>query len=427
VAKVAPVLWKHKTDAAGHHPIWLRFNDAHRSLYASLGVAVHPRFWNERQGRVRKGHPHADRINGLIQRRLGQAEEERLRLLTEGEPVTAEALKAAVAPSVTAGPAPCFLRYTRAYLEGVERRGNVGRFKKEGAVMNKLEEFASAPLPFERITPNFLRDYEAHLLGELKNKASTAQSNLNIIRTHYRRAVKEGVVPRESDPFLVYSPPKAQRPERHKLSDRELAAVEALDLGGSGPSAPLIARVRDAFLFALYAAGMRFADVARLECGDLREETTDEGARALRLTYTMGKTGKRASLRLVSSAERIARAYLVDAEGRPKAPNTFLFPMLEGYDLSTPRGQLNAVASQNALHNKYLSEIADRAKVSGHLSFHVARHSFADLARRRGWDVYAISKALAHGQLATTEGYLAGFDGELLDRRLSELFGGQDG
>ena len=97
--------------------------------------------------------------------------------------------------------------------------------------------------------------------------------------------------------------------------------------------------------------------------------------------------------------------------------------MLEIGDLADPKAEWNAIGKQNALVNKYLRKLAEQAEVGGTLSFHVARHSFADLARRRGWDVYAISKALAHSGLAITERYLAGFDGELVDARMDELFG----
>ena len=426
MAKVVPILWPHQPNADGHSPIWLRFTDTHRTLYSSLGVYVHPRFWNERERRVRKGHPHTDRINQLITRRLAQAEDERLRLLTEGEPVTAEALKAAVAPQSGAAAPVCFLRYARTYVEEVGRRGNVGRYKREATVLNKLEDFAGSPLPFAKVTPQLLRAFETYLVSEppagLGNKASTVQGNMKVLRLHFRRAMKEGVVAREADPFFVYSPPKAERPNRHKLTERELTAVEALDLGGSGSAAPLIARVRDAFLFSLYSAGIRFADTARLRCGDVTEETDEEGRGYLRLRYAMSKTGKRMSLRLIPQAERIARAYLVDRKGREKSSDAFLFGMLDGYDLSTPKDAWNAVGAQNALHNKYLREIGKRAKVAGKLSFHISRHSFADLARRRGWDVYLISKSLGHGGLHTTEHYLAGFDGELVDRKMGELF-----
>ena len=416
MARYTPVLWKHKPQPNGHYPIWLRFSDRHRTLYASLSVAIHPRFWNEAKNEVRKGHPHAENINSLIQARLSDVEAERLRLLRERKPVTAEALKAAVAPAgVTAQ--SCFIAYAREKLAEVERHGNINRFKKEGAVLNKLEAFAGTPLPFDRLTPAFLRKFEGHLIEELGNKASTVQSNLSTLRAHYRRAMRDEVIPREADPFVVYSPPKAERPERQRLTEAELARIERLELGGTGPAAPMIARVRDAFLFSLFCAGIRFGDVATMKVHNLTEE-----AGGLRLSYRMSKTKKRATLRLIPQAERIARVYMMTEEDKPKGADDFLFPMLQRYDLTSPRKLANAISAQNALANKYLKKIAAQARVEGTVSFHIARHSFADLARKRGWGIYEISKALAHSGLDITERYLAGFDDELVDSKMSTLF-----
>ena len=420
MAKASVVLWTHKTNADGHHPVWLRFCDARRTLYASLGVSVHPRFWNGRQRRVRKGHPHADRINELIRKRVEAAEDERLRLLTAGEPVTAERLKAALAPApAEAGPG-CFLRYVEAFLDTLARSGKVAREKRERVVVGKLRAFsapAGGPLPFGKLTPAFLRDFEAHLVSEHKNTASTVHANMGVVKNHFRRAIREGVVPRESDPFHAYVPPRIERTERPKLSDKELAAIETLDLGRGGPDGPLVARVRDYFLFSLYAAGVRFGDVARF-----RRSAVVEDGDSVRLAYTAGKTGKRAGVMLPEPAVRILRPYLVGADGKPKGPEDFLFPILDGYDLSTPRKEHAAVSAQNALANKYLKRVAERAGVRCNLSFHVARHSFADLARRRGWNVYDISKALRHSSLAVTERYLAGDDSAALDAKVTALF-----
>jgi len=416
MARYTPLLWKHKPQPNGHFPIWLRFSDSDRTLYASLGVNVHPRFWNEAKREVRKGHPQSEGINSLIQARLNQVETERLRLLREGEPVTAEALKDALSPPERSTQL-CFLAYAREKLAEVERRGNINRVKKEGGTLNKLEAFAGSPLPFGRITPGFLRKYEAHLIENLGNKPSTVQANVSTLRAHYRRAVRDEIVPQESDPFVVYSPPKAEKPERHKLTADELARIEVLQLGGSGPAAPFIARVRHAFLFSLYGAGIRFADVAKMRVGNIKED-----ADGLRLAYRMGKTGKRSSLRLVPKAEAIVRPYMFDETGKAKTLDDYLFPMLEGRDLSTPRKLVNAISAQNTLHNRALKSIAEKADVSGKLSFHIARHSFADLARKGGWDVYEISKALAHSGLNVTEHYLAGFDNELVDSKMSTLF-----
>lgn len=452
MAKASAVLWTHKTDADGRHPIWLRFTDTRRTLYLSLRVSVAPRFWNDRDSRrpVRKGHPHADEINGLIATRLAVVEAERLRLLTAGEPETAEALKAAL--TVQAKEAdPCFLRYVEDFLVGVEKAGNVQRVDKEGGVIAKLRAWlagvpsgaalraldgparataekkaAAARLPFSRLTSSLLRDYTAHLTGDLGNVASTVQSNMNVLRLHVRRAMRDRIVTRDADPFFNYSPPRAVRVERARLTAEEIQRIEALDLGERGPAGTLTARVRDAFLFALYAAGVRFGDLARLRVGDVQRAAGGEGA--LRLAYTAGKTGKRTSASLVGPAVRIVAPYLVRPDGTPKDAGDLLFPILDGgqggaaYDLSTPRGMDRAVASQNALHNKTLKRIGALAEVRSTLSMHVARHSFADLARRDGWSVYDVKQALRHSSVAVTEQYLAGFDSEALDKQIAALF-----
>ena len=341
-------------------------------------------------------------------------------MLTEREPVTAEALKLAIRTQ-KASPSQCFIKYCRALVED-QRKGNFGRYKRESTVLNKLEAFSGSPLPFKKITPQFLSSFEKHLVEELGNKASTIQTNLSVVRAYFRRAIRESLIPSESDPFHTYAAAKSNRPERPKLSASELVKIERLDLGGIGPSAPLIARVRDTFLFSLYGAGIRFADLARLRRADIADDLDEEGRPCLRLTYTMGKTGKPVSFRLMPKAEAIARAFFVDERGLAKPGEAFLFPVLTGYDLSTPQRTWNALSAQNALANKYLRKIADQAGISCRLSFHIARHSFADLARKKGWDVYAISKALAHSGLAVTERYLAGFDSELIDAKMAQLF-----
>ena len=423
MATVTPILRTSKRRADGHAPIWLRFADAQRTVYASLGVHIHPRFWNDRKNEVRKGYEHTDRLNALIARRLSDVEDERLRLLTEREPVTAEALRAIVQATPLPAESACFLAYIDTFLETVRRGGNVRRYRKERAVVAKLEEFAGRPLTFERLTPHLLREFEAHLIGVKKNKASTSKAGMGVLSLHYRRAIREGVVSRESDPFFSFKPRRIKKPDRPKLSVDQFRALTSLDLGTPGESAPLLARTRDLFAFALYAAGVRFGDAVHLRLSNLSED----GGR-MRLSYVMGKNDKRMAVLLVPEAEAIARAYSVRADGTPKAGSDLLFPNLDGYDLSTPEGDTGAVSSQNAVTNKNLKALAVLAKIKGPdgkpfpLTFHIARHSFADIARKAGWDTYAISKALGHSGLQITEHYLSGFDGEALDGGLAALF-----
>lgn len=426
MAKVTPVLWTHKPNLVGHAPIRLRFSDARRDLYASLGVAVHPRHWNAKTLRVRKSHPDAEDINALIVSRLAAAGKAQLALLNTDQAVTAESLQAALAPAGKRGRPACFLRYVEEFLDDLETAGKIARVRRERVVVGKLRAYAAprgGALPFEALTPALLRGFEGYLVGKKENKASTVHANLGTVKNHYRRAIREGVVARESDPFHAYTPPQVERTERAKLSDKELAAIEALDLGERGPGGSMLSRVRDVFLFALYASGTRFGDVARLRRRNVVEE---DGA--LRLGFTAGKTGKRSGLLLPEPAVAVLAPYLVGVDGEAKGPDNFLFPILDAgpsgkpYDLSTPKGEHAAVSSQNAVHNKYLKEIARRAGIQCVLTMHVARHSFADLARRRGWSVYDISKALRHSSLSVTERYLAGSDPDAMDALIKTLF-----
>lgn len=426
MAKVTPVLWTHKLNRDGHAPIRLRFSDTRRDLYASIGVAVHPRHWNAAALRVRRSHPDYEEINALIVGRLAVAEKARLALLNGGQTVTAEALKSAVAPTGTRGRPSCFLLYVETFLDDLEAAGKIARVRRERVVVGKLRAYATprgGKLPFDALTPAFLRGFEGYLVAKKGNKASTVHANLGTVKNHYRRAIREGLVSRESDPFHAYTLPQVERPERAKLSDAELAAIESLDLGERGPNGTLLARVRDTFLFALYASGTRFGDVARLRRRDITEE--DGG---LRLGFTAGKTGKRSGVLLPEPAVAVLAPYLVHADGTPKAPDDFLFPILstgpagKPYDLATPKGMHAAVSSQNTVHNKYLKEIARLAEVRCTLTMHVARHSFADLARRRGWSLYDISKALRHSSVVMTERYLAASDSDALDEEIRKLF-----
>jgi integrase/recombinase XerD len=416
MATVRAVLWKQKRNARGQHPIWLRFADASRSVYAALGVYVAPGYWNPKAERVRKTHPLADEINTLIEARLADAERERLRLLTAREVVTAEALKNAVAGR---GHSECFLEFARAFLDDVERQGNVQRVRVERAFLAKLEAFAGAPLPFRRLTPAFLDRFTAWMLTERKNKASSVQRGINVLRLHYNRAVRHGVVSGTDSPFLAYKPPKVERPERTRLTAAQVAAIEALDLGPRGPHGSSRAKARDLFLFSFYTRGTRFADVVQLRRRDVtREEGEGDGGAVYRLRYRMGKTRRRVAVLLVPQALAIIEPYLQ----RAGEPGGYLFDTLDGAMVDTPHGLNAALINTNRTTNRRLEEIAKAAGIEAPLTYHCARHSFADLARRSGWSVYDISKGLGHGGIAVTAGYLADLDAEALDERMRGLF-----
>ncbi len=422
MAKVTPVLWKHKRTADGLFPIWIRVADRYRTLYHSLGEAIEARHWNPNAHRVRKSHPVADDLNALIQDRLAVAQAERVRLRRAGEPITAEAIKAALVGAEPEALAGDYLAYADRHVAALKARGQIREHLRQKAVLTKLRAYVRGALPFERITPRLLKEYETHLLA-YGNIASTVNSNFRVIRTILYAAIREGHLPQEKNPFFRFTLVRPGSPDRAKLTAEQVAAMEAVDLGGRGETAPPVAQARDCFLFSFYAAGARFSDVASMKCGNITVAEAPDGTTETMVSYTMGKTGKRITVRLSPAGAAIVRAYAVRADGTPKEPGDYLFPLFDRYDVSTPQGFVNASGSQNVLVNKRLKAVAKHVEAAGtpmpeKLTFHIARHTWADLARKSGRDVYEISRGMAHSGLGMTERYFAKGGGDVVNGEL---------
>lgn len=394
MATVRAILWKHKTNRDGLHPIYLRIEAGGRTRYRSLKKYVSKSQWNDGSGSVRKGHPNATKINALIKRQVGDATDELLNLELEGEEITAGKLKKRLAKRENGEQEeePDFHAYADQIADQFERQGKIYSARRYRSICGKVEALTGRPFPFTGVTPAFLREYETHLIEVYENAVNTVASNMRCIRAVLYRAIKDGLLDQGANPFFQYQI-KTERPDRERLSIDQVLAMEAIDL----EEGSLIWHVRNYWLFSFYCGGVRFADVATMRC-----ENVADG----RLEYTMRKTGQKKAMKLVPQAAKIVQHYRSDG---------YLFPMLRGYDVSTRKKLINAIAAQNALVNKYLKKIAKRAEINADLSFHVSRHSFADIVRRSGWDVYKISKALGHSDLAVTEHYLAQFDAEGLD------------
>lgn len=80
------------------------------------------------------------------------------------------------------------------------------------------------------------------------------------------------------------------------------------------------------------------------------------------------------------------------------------------------------VSAKNALINKYLKKIAEKAEIDKPLSMHISRHSFAHIAQESGVESSAIKNILGHSNLATTERYMGSFDTTKTDETLRNVF-----
>jgi len=408
-AKVTPVLWTQKRNKKGLSPIYLRIEANDRRRYVSLRTFIRDSHWNDKARRVRKSHPQCNEINNLISQRIAEAESEIVKLHTEREAVTTEVLKEVLTPEPLKDDTDFFV-FADSIVDDLERRGKLYTHKRYKSICKKFKDFCGPTLPFEEITPKLLRDYETHLINKFNNKPSTVASNFIAIRAILYRAIKEGKFQQGINPFFQFKISRGKT-KRDKLNLSELQAIEALRL----VEGSLIWHVRNYFLFSFYCAGIRFGDVAKLKHSNIVRDGD-----IMRLSYEMSKTGATKTIKLLDQATAILAEYVIEEAG---SNDSYLFPILQRYDTSTPKKLLNAISAQNTLVNKYLKKIAQQAGIPCKLSFHVSRHSFADIARQKGWGVYLISKALGHSSIKVTESYLKGFDTGALDEQMDQLFG----
>ncbi|OZC04035.1 tyrosine-type recombinase/integrase [Rubricoccus marinus] len=397
-----------KTRPNGEAPVWIRVTHARRSrFYTGTGVEVKPADWNDVKKKVRGGHALSTAFNATLSDLLNRAQTAAL---------SADSAEAVIAAIDGAGAASLSDFFDR-YLERLARGAQVWEGKKYRTLRRKLSDALGWPLTWGALTPDRLDAFAAYMRTEEGNGTNTVRKELERLRRLARLAIREGDLEPGGDPFLRFKMPKSAPVSRRRLSPGDVQRLLALGPADGVADGTRLAATRDLFALQYYGAGVRISDALRL---------TPENVAGDRLTYTMMKTEHAQSVRLPPAALRVARRLASgvearDARGRARY-GRYLVPLLKPGDDADPVGVRRRIASASTQVNKLLKELARLAGLDPTgLSSHVARHSFADFARQSG-DLYAVSKALGHTDLKTTQAYLSSFDRDAVDSLTDSLW-----
>jgi integrase/recombinase XerD len=212
--------------------------------------------------------------------------------------------------------------------------------------------------------------------------ASSAGRTLVAVRGFHRFLALEGEV--DTDPAGAVSPP---RPPARLPKAIGIEEVERLLAAASVGDTPAALRDR-ALLEVLYGAGARISEAIGLDVDDI---DTHEGVVRL-----FGKGSKERLVPLGSYAAQALSAYLV--RGRP---------VLAAKGKGTPAVFLNHRGSRLSRQSAWsvMRATAERANLTGHLSPHTLRHSFATHLLDGGADVRVVQELLGHASVTTTQIY----------------------
>jgi len=326
-----------------------------------------------------------------------------------------------------------FLQYAKQRTSDILNEGGHRNYKKYNGFINKLESFINSnkkqELLFVELTAAFLSKFEA-FLHTLKNERNpeaklhpnTIAINLNIFKSIINRAVEvDKLIKPEQNPFLGYKYTREVSTTKEKLNESEIEIIEKLEL----KEGSLMWHCRNYFLFSFYLAGIRAGDLIQLRWCNI----TGDG----RLEYRMAKTKKDRSIYLHDKAMDILQHYYKE----DSKPTDFIFPLLDSkaqyakavtaeQKVTLPPDMImklnDIVSAKNALINKYLNLMATEAKIDKHISMHIARHSFAKIAKDNNIDNNHLKNLLGHSNIKITETYMGNFETQETDNVMASIF-----
>lgn len=394
-------------------PLYLRITHNRKTRDIPMEIYLKESEWDRKNERVRRSHLRTKKLNNYLIRRKIQAQNLLLDLKAENRILTINEIKEVIVKGGVEEDQRIdederdFFEFYEDIRSDFKRKGSYQRWKNYGTVLNKLKGFWDKKrLTFEQIDVGFLRKFEVHLMDEHGNNPNTVKNNMKKIRKVYNDAIREGLVSRDLYPFRDYKMP-SNPVTKTKLSTDEIRKIEKVKT----KKGTRLWDSQNLFLFAYYCRGMRFRDTINLKWKNIKED---------RLIYTTSKSGKRISMKLMPQAKKILSCYGSKGEDNQ---DHYIFPFLDHRkDYSDATYYEGQVTSKNALVNKYLKKLQKKAKIEENLSFHISRHSFAQLAHENDLRLTEIQELLGHSDIKTTMTYIKSLGEDHLDSTVEGLF-----
>jgi len=409
---------KDRAESNGYAPVRFRVSHSGKRKFVSLDLDILASKWNEDRQRVTRSHPNAACINARLSEVESVAQTVLSDLQARGEVLTAGRIQQRIKAELFETEEEeeegyrDFISFAWDELEAYRRRGKLTTARHYRTGVRKLLDFLEhgtgrdredIVLPFDKLTVSLIREFRNYMYDVRGNAANTVGKTLTQIRTLWNSAKKEGHV--DHSPWTQITIDSAPS-QKDKLDFEEIEALEEVDL----PDGSREQRALDYFLFAYYAGGMRFSDVATLQRKHL------SGGR---IQYKMKKTSEAAGVPIVDKATDILDRY----DDRPKKLKARVFPILDRYDdLNDEEEFQKAIESRNVRVNAWLKDVQSKAGIETHLTFHLARHSAAWKLYREMGDIYKVKRILGHSRVEVTEQYLKGFPDTEMDDEYRDVF-----
>lgn len=300
------------------------------------------------------------------------------------------------------------LGFSEALALEKERWGCIRTARAYRTVVRGLIRFNNGKdIPLVEVNSRLIKDFELSLirLGKMPNTVSYYMRNLRAI---YNRAVLEKkIIKRYAENHFSGVSTGVYKTTKRALSLNDIKALHEIDFGsllrkesfGSESYKHLnsLYICQRLFFFCFFSRGMCFVDLVHLKRENIRGGI---------IRYRRKKTGTYIEIRITPAMQGIIDSFSREVEG-----SSYIFPILRD------NGQDKRLQYESALHtqNERLKRLALLAGLNKPISTHVARHSWATVAKQQNIPLSVISECLGHSCEKTTQIYLGLIENSLLD------------
>ncbi|MFK7806174.1 MAG: phage integrase SAM-like domain-containing protein, partial [Saprospiraceae bacterium] len=369
MASLAKIQRLDKKNKKGEAPIYFRIIKNRKVRYIASGIRLEEKHWNKNKELVRSNHKNHKRLNSYLSHKFTELQDK----IFQHETIS-KSLNTAMLKEHIMGKAPeDFMEYAKKDLEIQWKAGKIGEHNKRKYILNKLIRYLDGrKLYFQNLDVKFLKEYENHLRHKLGNGVNTVTKDLKYFRTLFNNAIREDLIEPGLTPFLKYKM-KSEKTHREYLTEEELQRIVEFK---TIPYSKLDLH-RDMFVFAANVGGFRISDVLLLEYTSIEN---------IHLHIKIRKTGSQLSIQI----PQVAISIIDKWRSAPNKSNRFVFPILpDDIDLKGNSSEQikyveKLLSSATTKVNKNLKTVAKGAKIKKNVSTHIARHTWATRALRKG-------------------------------------------
>lgn len=288
-----------------------------------------------------------------------------------------------------------------AELLGEDRIGSMLHYQY---ALDKLSKHYGASVPVDAINVDWLKKYEKKLAVTLS--VNTIGMQLRCIRAlmniaKKRMYIKEGQYPFGEGKYEI----KKGASIKKALQIQQIGEIARYKEGSKS-----LQFYKDMWLFSYLCNGINPADIIKLKYSNIVDNE---------IVFVRQKTERsNGTVKIIQAPVSALMQEIIDRWGNEPNSDSYIFPILKGGEDAMQRKMASKYFTQRLISK--MNEVGKALEI-GNISCLTARHSFATVLKRSGANIASISESLGHGDLKTTENYLASFEKDERDKNASML------